>query len=151
MDSRTGKQYVVIESGRKSFSESKTICTDLGGYLPEPRDNLENNFLDSLNSKTFYLGMTDSAVEGDWVWQTDSTQVTWKKWADWTDPSFSDPPNGGTDENCAWMLKQFQKSLSGHSTKAWADRGCSEPIDEMTVVCEKGEDIFVIFRYIVRL
>ena len=97
--------------------------------------------------------MTDSAVEGTWVFDTDTTEVTWKNWVDWTDPSRPDPPNGGTDQNCAWMLKQFQKSTSGHGTKAWADDGCSEGIDEMSVVCEKGEDIFVIsfIRYMITL
>ena len=107
---------------------------------------MENNFLDSLGSYTFYLGLTDSVVEGDWAWGSDSTQVTWKNWVDWAEGRWLDPPNGGTRENCAWMLKQFQKSSSGHSTKAWADTLCDQPIDvkEMSVVCEKGKDIFII-------
>ena len=138
-DTRTGKQYMVIQSGPKSFSESQTMCTELGGYLPEPRDELENNFLDSLTYNIFFLGMTDSVVEGDWRWRTDFTQVTWKNWVHWT--NYADPPNGGTKENCAMMLKQINKGMEGHSTKAWADFVCSKRIDEMSVVCEKGEDI----------
>ena len=86
--------------------------------------------------------MTDSVVEGDWRWVTDSTPVIWKNWADWA--TYPDPPNGGTAENCAVMLKQFNKHVKGHSTKAWGDYICDEPeVQEMTVVCEKekGEDI----------
>ena len=119
--------------------ESKTICAEKGGYLPEPKDELENNFLDSLTSTTFYLGMTDSAVEGDWVWESDTTEVTWKNWVDWSNTN-NDPPNGGTAENCAWMLKEVGKGLGGHSTKAWADSKCSGWDKEMSVVCEKGQD-----------
>ena len=81
--------------------------------------------------------MTDSAVEGDWVWESDSTEVTWKNWVDWIDTN-NDPPNGGTAENCALMLKESQKSRGGHSTKSWADSGCSGWDKEMSLVCEKG-------------
>ena len=108
---------------------------------------MENNFLDSLGSYTFYLGLTDSVVEGDWAWGSDSTQVTWKNWVDWAEGHRTDPPNGGTRENCAWMLKQFQKSTSGHRTEAWADTFCDKvqhQLDEMSVVCEKSNDIFII-------
>ena len=75
-DPRTNKKYLVMEIGPKNFSESQTICTDLGGYLAEPRDELENSYLDSLTHKTFYLGLTDSAVEGDWQFVSDFTKVS---------------------------------------------------------------------------
>ena len=148
MDGRTGKRYKVVESGKKTFSESKKICTALGGYLPEPRDELENNFLDSLNSESFYLGMTDSAVEGDWLWESDSTEVTWKNWVDWTSIFTRDPPNGGTSENCALVLKHNNNKKLGHSTKAWIDHECDDPVHTFTVVCEKGENIFYLIYYI---
>ena len=80
--------------------------------------------------------MTDSAKEGTWVWESDSTEVAWKNWVDWTDDD--DPPNGGTTENCCRMLKENQKSRSGHSTKGWADILCSGLNNEMSVVCENG-------------
>ena len=134
------KQYMVVESARKNFYESRTICKNLGGMLPEPRNELDNNFLDSISYKSFYLGMRDSSVEGYWAFESDYSKVAWKNWVRWSD--HANPPNGGTNENCAIMLKDYNKNEGGHNPKAWVDIKCSQPIGEMDVICEKGDDIF---------
>ena len=128
-DPTTGKKYLVGEK-QHNFLTSRIKCSRYGGHLPEPRNEHENNFLDKLtpNSNKFFLGMTDAETEGDWVWRTDSTSVTWYNWKVWGDDRGAEP-NGGQEENCVVMLKLTER---GESSK-WGDRPCS---DTATVVCE---------------
>ena len=84
--------------------------------------------------------MRDSPVEGYWAFESDYTKVAWKNWVKWSDNA--NAPNGGTNENCAIMLKDYDKNKAGHNPKAMEDWKCIQPVGEMDVICEKGDDIF---------
>ena len=62
------------------YEDNQRACHDLGGFLPEPRYEVENQFLDNLQTDTFALGMTDRDVEGQWVWDSDGSPVIWTGW-----------------------------------------------------------------------
>ena len=145
-DDRTGKQYMVMAPGQASFTKSQAMCTGVGGYLPEPRDQWENSFLGNLTSDTFYLGIRNFENSGkSWQFETDSTDVTWRNWAVWVQ-STVDSNYNGVMVNCAMMLKRYLNGTSGHKPEAWTGFHCGGPSAygntdmEMTVVCEKGED-----------
>ena len=54
--------------------------------MPEPRDEQENLFIDSLGSEMLMLGINDEAVEGTWVFDSDGSPVDWSKpWIQWRD------------------------------------------------------------------
>ena len=111
-----------METDDLTHDDNQQVCHNHGGFLPEPRDEGENQFLDSLDTEMFLLGMTDRDVEGQWIWQTDGSIVTWFRWVQWTDRS--QPPNGGSQQNCALMLRGQGSEFSGHTTDSWADYTC---------------------------
>ena len=117
------------------------VCHNHGGFLPEPRDEAENQFLDSLGTDMFMLGMTDRDVEGQWVWDSDGSPVTWKSWVKWSDPRAATVPNGGRVENCALMLRQSKSESGGHRSDGWRDADCnSDPhivVQPISLICEK--------------
>ena len=78
-DPMTGKQYLV-----KDLAVS--LAQKRYRRLLEPRDEGENNFLDSLNTDNFGPGMNGKVVDGQWVWESDGSPVTWFHWAEygWT-------------------------------------------------------------------
>ena len=140
VDQRTGKQYLVLDSTNEGFATIRQQCNNFGGFLPEPKDELENNYLDSLTkdvSDMFYLGLRDQRDEGQWLWETDRSEVMWMNWAEFTGEGEVNPPNGGRTKNCAVMLKNANNDKSGHSSKAWGDRKCAGKT--VSVVCEQGK------------
>ena len=66
-----------------------------------------------------WIGLTDSAQEGDWQWSNGET-VMMTSWG-------MNQPNGGMSENCAIMNKS--------DAFRWHDRPCISIND---YVCEKG-------------
>ena len=135
-DTRTGKQYIVLDTVNFTHAGDRKLCEQQGGRLPEPRDEDENNFLDSLNTEMFSLGMTDENVEGQWVWDSDGSKVTWFNWA-----KYDGIPNGGTTDNCAYMVRNTKSSRAGHTKKSWADKRCHyyDYYDKLSkqLVCER--------------
>ena len=94
--------------------------------LPEPRNRKENDFLNSLTTERFYLGATDNATEGHWVWRSDGSSVQWEHWA-------SAEPDGGSGQNCAVMLGNADKNNMDRWVSVW----CSNTTVQETTVCEK--------------
>ena len=128
-DANTGKQYGVLNTKVFSYEDATKICQDAGGKLPEPRNSEENDFLDNFGTttKVFFLGLTDTAAEGQWVWTSDDSTVTWKPWK-------SGEPDGGTSENCCAMYKNAQFVAD---KKSWKSEGCDQPATtKVPVVCE---------------
>ena len=121
-DARTGKQYMVQDTDDLVYDVNKQACQNLGGFLPEPRDEAENQFLDSLGSHSFMLGLNDKVTEGQWVWDSDGSPVTWKNFIRWSDGD--QEPNGGQPEYCVFMLRQYVSSRGGHRTDGWVDYDC---------------------------
>ena len=110
--------------GSFSHDRCQDLCQNLGGKLPEPRNEIENNFLDSLDICNFVLGINDKEVEGQWVFDSDNTKVTWFDWE-----IYGGIPNGGTTQNCAFMHHN------------WADYKCESTsfydVQKRQLVCER--------------
>ena len=75
-------------------------------------------------SDRYWIGYTDAATEGTWVWDTGSS-ATYTNW-------LSSEPNGGTSENCTLTV-----ATSG---RGWGDFNCSATTDSSSralgAVCE---------------
>ena len=107
------------------YENNRQVCHNHGGFLPEPRDEGDNQFLDSLDADTFTLGMTDRDVEGQWVWESDGSPVTWFRWVKWNDQSKNArAPNGGLAEQCAVMRRQVE-SRTRVGPDGWEDYPCA--------------------------
>ena len=121
-DKRTGNQYLVLDIHDLVYDHLQQVCQDHGGFLPEPKDEQENQFLDSLNTDMFTLGMTDRKVEGQWIWESDGSPVSWANWVTWSSGVVE--PNGGRRQNCAMVLQQTEGHAGGHRADGWSDYPC---------------------------
>ena len=96
-------------------------------------------FLNNLHSDMFILGINDRQVEGQWVFDTDGSPLTWFSWADFQNDR--DPPKEGTAGNCAMMMRHQGRNYAGHRPQDWHDINChnstgDEP-DDKSLVCER--------------
>ena len=125
----------------------KQVCDNHGGYLPEPRNQRENKFLHNLGTGAFLLGMSDSETEGEWVWDSDGSEVGWQNWMDFS--SLPDEPNGGDNENCAVFAQQIYSDIAGHRTDRWADVPCDSDIyvgsKPTSLICERNPGLFICY------
>ena len=113
----------------KNYEEIKTRCESLGGYIPEPKSQQENDFIHNLPIETnFYLGMKRDNLMATWIWQENLTDVKWKNWESLT--------NDRT-KNCSVMLN----GPTGDSSKKWDTFVCGNDSyrEEITVVCQRGK------------
>ena len=139
-DERTGKQYLVLNTDSLIYDVIKQVCDNHGGHMAEPRDVLENKFLNALGTGAFMLGMTDTATDGQWVWDSDGSSVGWQNWLSWGEP------NGGENENCVVFAKQLWDNMRGHEIDAWADVRCDWDgyirSKTVNVICERRTGLF---------
>ena len=61
------------------------FCADKGGWLAEIFTSEEQVSMNQLlpigdNSHAYWIGLTDSAVEGHFVWQHSSKPLIWSNW-----------------------------------------------------------------------
>ena len=82
----------------------------------------ENLFVFSLDPvNDIWIGYTDQAKEGHWVWTEKGSANTFTNWA-------SRPPDNFQNQDCA-MIWRWIKTLR------WDDRHCRDPYH---YVCERG-------------
>ena len=133
-DPRSKKQYIVLETSTLNHDVNQATCRNNGGYLPEPRDEEENLFLDSLGSDKFVLGIRQ--VNGQWVFDSDGSDVNWKSWASWRD--YNDPPRG---QDCVAMLRHHGNDWAGSRSQDWFDISCesNDYLNNLpsSLVCQK--------------
>ena len=115
------------------------VCHSHGGMLPEPRSEGENQFLDSLGSDMFPLGMTDRDVEGRWIWDSDQSNVTWTKWA----PS-TKKYRGRTGFDCALMIRRYTDGKRRPDAGKWSVILCDWKIKNRpaSLVCQRQSGIW---------
>jgi hypothetical protein len=103
--------HLLFCSWPRTWEDAQAACEDRGGTLATPNTTpgIYMTYLHTWQRATeWWLGGTDSAVDGTWV-QADGSAVS-GYWA-------SGEPNGGTDQNCAaWMT----------SENRWRSEDCSE-------------------------
>ena len=73
------------------------FCINKGGWLaeilsPEENSNLKPVFMQS--GKYYWIGLTDSAVEGHFVWQHSLKPMIWSNWSPYQ------PDNAKGNEDC---------------------------------------------------
>jgi hypothetical protein len=98
----------------KNYTEARDHCTSLGGHLPMPKNEQEDNFL--YNIKPYpafaWLGLTEEVREGRrrFVWD-DGEPLSWAMWAT------GEPNNRYGGEHCVQM------QTNAHN---WNDVPCSK-------------------------
>lgn len=106
-----------------TWVEAQLTCEEAGGYLAEPQSQLQIEFLSELagleGSFTgigyWYIGLTDLAREGDWLWIHNDARLVDDLW------SSSSPSNKtGNSDDCAVMVLKNRAVY-------WEDHSCTSP------------------------
>ena len=131
-DPKTGKKYLILETPTLNHDINQKTCKKYNGHLPEPKNEHDNLFLNSLGTETFLLGINDKRVDGQWVFDSDGSIVTWDSW-------FVDVKRNG---NCAFMARNYYS----HRPQDWDKIPCtSTAYDALpkALICQKhtGEGI----------
>ena len=100
-DSGTSRCYKYV-SAVKSWPDAKVACESEGAWLATVRSEAFQSFINSIVSANAWVGLTDQAVEGTFVWDH-GEPVSYTNWAN------GEPNNGyGRDEeDCAAMETRF--------------------------------------------
>ncbi|XP_048038216.1 C-type lectin domain family 4 member E-like [Megalobrama amblycephala] len=104
-----------ISSEKKNWIESRRYCTERGADLIIINNREEHEFVKK-RFDDFWIGLTDSDVEGRWKW-VDGTNMTSGFWVD------RQPDNYNDDEDCASTY-----------SPGWNDYHCS---GALKWICEK--------------
>ncbi|XP_056591956.1 asialoglycoprotein receptor 1-like isoform X1 [Triplophysa dalaica] len=108
--------FYFISSEKKSWTESRSYCTQRGADLIIINNKDEQEFVCKMSDEEIvWIGLSDSDVEGRWKW-VDGSTLTSGFWGE-------NEPGGQRRENCA--VKHFS---------LWADYPCT---DAFKCICEK--------------
>uniref|UniRef100_A0A8C4XWM3 C-type lectin domain-containing protein n=1 Tax=Gopherus evgoodei TaxID=1825980 RepID=A0A8C4XWM3_9SAUR len=126
-----------------NWGDSETNCTGMGSHLVVINKGTEQVTLwglDSLGNRSYYIGLTDQAKEGQWLWvdQTPFVQhlklipicishVSYRFWR-------QNEPSNGNMENCAVMHIETKANR-----KNWNDIPCSTKVYR---ICETAATSF---------
>ncbi|MCB9791727.1 MAG: FG-GAP repeat protein [Alphaproteobacteria bacterium] len=105
-----------------SWDEARARCRDIGLDLARLESSATNSAA-SADAEALYpaattrgrwwVGLSDVASEGSWVWLDDSSPTGFSAWA-------SNAPSSSTDANCA--------AINSPTAGAWRDLDCEEPL-----------------------
>ena len=139
-DRITGKEYIVLEKSTFTLNShvNQQKCHNIGGKLPEPKNEHENLFLDRFNTERFLLGIHRNAAD-QWAFDSDNSLLTFQSWVHWKGyPSWPRTENG----NCVSMLRNSGKDNRGHRTRDWANNDCASndflDARPRSLICEKA-------------
>ncbi|XP_073686255.1 uncharacterized protein [Garra rufa] len=108
--------FYFFSSENKSWTESRRYCTERGADLISINNREEQEFAKKFShGNAFWIGLTDSDVEGTWKWLDGSTLPS-GFWG-------SGEPNGRRGENCVASYPS-----------GWCDYPCN---DAFRWICEK--------------
>jgi hypothetical protein len=117
---QAGHLYKLVAAA-ENWSTQETACqlTSSSSHLAVPDDQAELTAVDGLAATNFWLGITDSAVEGTWrtVLNSNQTFLPWQ-------PPAPDDNAAGQGEDCVEGLP---------ATNTINDRRC---MDKLPAVCE---------------
>ncbi|XP_026103826.1 hepatic lectin-like [Carassius auratus] len=98
--------FYYMSNERKSWTESRRDCLKRKADLIIINNREESDFVQNHTvKKEFWIGVTDSDVEGSWKW-VDGSALNSELWA-------SREPNGGRVENCAVTYLTERPDLLG--------------------------------------
>ena len=147
-DNRTGKGYMILHTESLDHKISQAKCQLLGGKLPEPRDEKENQFVNELGTNIFLLGI--NKIKGDeWRFDSDGSRVIYNNW----EPGHPDSEKTGKD--CA-IMERSHLFPQGHRNlpATWIDVSCkpggqSEYSDRTKhLVCESAGGMYICYYLI---
>ena len=128
------KKYFYV-ADKMTWKKAQENCLKSNAILAEPMTVTENSKLQELivrynnnkddNHAGPWIGATDGATDGEWVWADSKQTVSWTDWA-------SIEPNGKTAENCM----MFNKNSKSYKTKQykWNDAKCGDKFDSICQV-----------------
>ncbi|XP_054585313.1 mannose-binding protein A-like [Eptesicus fuscus] len=113
---RSGKKLYGTQGEKMPFSKVKALCAELQATVATPKNAEENKAIKDMANDHAFLGITDEATEGQFVYVTGGrlTYSHWKK---------DEPNDCGSGEDCVLLLKDG----------CWNDVSCSS---SFMVVCE---------------
>ena len=123
-----GNCYLTGE-GEDTWAGAKSWCrnNNSASYLASIHSAAENDHIFDLlqvtGGKNGWIGYSDQAEDGKWVWTDGSTRYPYTHWN-------QGEPNGGSRENCAHM----------RTDGFWNDRVCT---DKLPFVCKVGIQHYV--------
>ena len=103
------------------------FCEGKGGYLAEIKSKSEQTNVTTILERpySYWIGMTDLATEGEFVWQRTHTAVL----GGYTNWSPGEPNNGaGTNQDCGHLWK--------HHNWKWDDLDCDHTTNQRAL-CQK--------------
>ncbi|XP_047496685.1 perlucin-like protein [Penaeus chinensis] len=104
MDSATPVCLNFAMYGKGTWSELRQMCQAQGADLAKLEGNLHYQVVQYINQhpalmdEAFWIGGTDAASEGNWVWVIDNTPMDTQ-----SPPWYPGQPNHGTAANCACL------------------------------------------------
>lgn len=111
-----GHYYQVYDESM-TWTEAKKYCESLGGHLATITSQEEQQFIESQlvngQKSCYWLGGTDSAVEGKWNWVT-GEEFSYTKWG-------ADMPDNWQDEDYLMIYKDPHPSHTGNTFGFWND------------------------------
>ena len=106
----------MLDTQTRSWQDSEAACVQRGPgcHLASIHSAEEHALLQSMVSSTTWIGLSDAAREGTWVW-SDGTAVDYTNW------TLDEPNNGGhgSNQDCGnlWSDREY----------TWDDGVCSKP------------------------
>ncbi|XP_052081198.1 collectin-12-like [Mytilus californianus] len=129
----------MVEDVWFKYPQAKAACERKDAHLVEIETKAENDFVKKLAQKvpnhSVWLGGTDAAKEGTWVWSSSGKPFTFKDWWKSIDGRRGDEPDdyGKHGQDCLSLSKY-------DNYKAWYDSDCSDKHrrgDFKGIICEK--------------
>ncbi|XP_072044711.1 uncharacterized protein [Amphiura filiformis] len=131
-----GKCYYIQAPSVPSWDDARTACQGMGGDLVVINNQAENNFLQNLIPNTgrlgYWIGLTDAATEGTFVWVDSTVARTGgvdSLYTNWQEGE----PNQAGDENCITM--DTANYNHNYFLGGWNDVACTSA--EYGYFCEK--------------
>lgn len=122
-ESFEGHCYTVAPEKNMPWLEAQRYCEDLGLHLVTPQSTAETDFIRIIVPSTgpspmFWIGLTDRAQEGSWLWRSGEplAETSWEP---------TQPDNAVSGEDCA---------VGDLSSGLWNDLPCDQPVE--FTVCE---------------
>ena len=124
--------YKLVTSPKLNWEKAEEECEKCQARLVkveslEEHDFIKTKLLPTNNNGSYWIGLSDSDNEGDWMW-TDGTQLDSDGYKNWGD---NQPKNKNNNEDC--VVIRIRKFDPDHYGK-WHDRPCSK---ERKYICEK--------------
>ncbi|XP_052423974.1 hepatic lectin isoform X5 [Carassius gibelio] len=114
---------------KKNWTESRRDCLKKGADLIIINNGTEQDFVMNITNRTeFWIGATDTDVEGSWKWVDGSNMTSGFRF--WATGGEVNEPGGGKEENCA-----VSHSIQWPNIKGCHDVKCN---DAYHWICEKS-------------